>query len=419
MAKWRELGVATAGRCKMGKRSAANTVANPMLAADHLQGLVLEDVGDAHSAAAERAMQMVRDRHEKEGKRPPSESHLYDIALDTALAKHAAEDSPVLDPYEPESVTNTAKARAKFASFVKESMLERVVFGTRDPEAEAELLKALWKGEAEHQVEHPGGLWTGLLYPESELRMVYDLFQLSAVLYTSYVVPLRLAFDETPVVGTGPFYFDLVIDLFFIFDIFVSFHAYTRDTHSGRLETNPKALRWNYFTGFFAIDFVACFPFDYIMLMTNRLEEAEGARNLRLLRLMRISRSLRLARLLRLFRGSRMATLYDFVQMRVVTHMGYKLAFEISAMTMLIFTVSHIIGCLWLHTGIVNAGELPHGSWMDHRGWYKPDSVCSPDYDSNPQEGLDTITRASDDPLFDVYKECLDTTRISHGHMYM
>ena len=56
--------MATAGRCKMGKRSAANTVANPMLAADHLQGLVLEDVGDAHSAAAERAMQMVRDRHD-------------------------------------------------------------------------------------------------------------------------------------------------------------------------------------------------------------------------------------------------------------------------------------------------------------------------------------------------------------------
>ena len=403
----------------MGKRGAANAISNPMLASEQLQGMVLEEIGNERSAAAERAMQMVQVRHKKEGKRPPSESHLYDIALDTALAKHAGDESQVLDPYEPASVTNTAKARAKFASFVKESMLERVVFGTRDPEAEAELLKRLWKGEAEHKVEHPSGLWTGLLYPESEVRMVYDIFQLGAVMYSAFVVPLRLAFDETPPVGSGTFFVDVAIDVFFIFDIFVSFHAYTRDAHSGKLQTDPKVLRWKYFTGFFPIDFVACFPFDYIMLMTNSLEEAEGARNLRLLRMMRISRTLRLARLLRMFRGSRMARLHDFVQLRVVTNMGYKLMFEITTMTLLIYIVSHIMGCLWLHTGIVNAGELPHGSWIDHRDWYRHDSVCSKDYISNAQEGLDTIDRVSDDPQFDVYAECLDTARISHGHMYM
>ena len=222
----------------MGKRSQKNAISNPMLA-DHMHEVVLEESGarSPRSAAAERAMQMVRDRQGKEA-RHAAESHLLDIAMDTALARRAEDDGEARDPYEPEPVPHTAKSRAKFSSFVKESMLEKVVFGKRDPEAEAELLKALWKGEAQHVVEHPGGLWTGLLYPESRNRMVYDILQLIAVLYTAYEVPLRLAFDTTPEVGSGAFYFDVVIDCFFIFDIFLSFHAYTRDDFTGRLETN-------------------------------------------------------------------------------------------------------------------------------------------------------------------------------------
>ena len=394
------------------KRSHANAVANPMLVTEEV---VWEGDGGELGPAAERALQMVRDR---DGKRPESASHLLDTAMDNHV-KHAGADSDEADPYAPVAVTATAKARAKFESFVKQSMLEKVVFGKREAEAEAELLKALWKGEAQHKVQHPGGLWTGLLYPESGKRMAYDLGQLGAVLYTACVVPLRLAFDETPEVGSAPFYFDVAIDCFFIFDIFLSFYAYTRDEHTGRLETDRKVLRSNYLTGFFALDAVACFPFDYIMLMTGKLEEAEGARNLRLLRLIRMSRALRLTKLLRLFKASRMRAISDFIHLRVVTNLTYRLTFEVTFLAGVIFAVAHIIGCLWLHIGIVNAGILPHGSWVDHRGWYKPDSVCSPEYESNPQEGLDTIVLGSDDPSFDVLRECLDSARISQVHIYM
>jgi hypothetical protein len=413
------------------KRDGASTISNPMLDATidqarsglhPLQEMVLgEDGEERRSAAAERAMRMVKDRHGRDSVRSRSESHLLNTAMDTVSAKRAVSDD-VHDPYDAEQgVTNTTKARSKFTSFVKESMLEKAVFGKRDPDAEAELLKALWKGEAEHAVEHPPGLWTGLLFPESEKRMVYDILQMAAVLYTAYVVPLRLAFDSTPEIWSVAFIWDLVIDSFFFFDMFLSFHAYTRDLHSGRLETNPKVLRHDYLTGFFPIDFLACFPTDYILLLLGDTGEAEGARNMRLLRLMRISRTLRLARLLRIFRASRMATIHDFVQLRIVTHRGYKMVFEISSMTTLIFGVAHIIGCLWLHTGIVNAGVYPHGSWIDHRNWYRADASCSADIDfaSNPQEGMDAIANRPDDPLFDVYEECLDTQRISHGHMYM
>ena len=396
----------------VANRSHATAVANPMLVTEEV---VWEEGGAELGPAAERALQMVRDRH---GKRPESASHLLDIAMDNH-AKHAAMDSDAADPHKPLAVAATAKARAKFESFVKQSMLEKVVFGKRDPEAEAELLKALWKGEAQHKVQHPGGLWTGLLYPESGKRMAYDLGQLGAVLYTAGVVPLRLAFDKTPEVGSAPFYFDVVIDCFFAFDIILSFYAYTRDEHTGRLETDRKVLRSNYLTGFFLLDVVACFPFDYIMLMTNNLEEAEGARNLRLLRLIRMSRALRLTKLVRLFRASRMAAISDFIHLRVVTNLTYKLTFEVTFLAGVIFAVAHIVGCLWLHIGIVNAGILPHGSWIDHRGWYKSDAVCSPEYESNPQEGLDTIALGSDDPSFDVLGECLDYARISQGHMYM
>eukprot|EP01043_Picozoa_sp_COSAG02_P103633 COSAG02_NODE_39644_length_414_cov_1.365079_1_plen_66_part_10 len=54
---------ALSGVCAMGKRGAASTISNPMLAGEHLQEMVLEEVGDERSAAARRAMQMVQVRH--------------------------------------------------------------------------------------------------------------------------------------------------------------------------------------------------------------------------------------------------------------------------------------------------------------------------------------------------------------------
>eukprot|EP01046_Picozoa_sp_COSAG06_P064483 COSAG06_NODE_15430_length_1071_cov_1.188272_1_plen_263_part_10 len=137
----------------------------------------------------------------------------------------------VEDPFVPvaERDMTDHKSKAKFKAFVRETMLERLVFGTRDPMAEEAMVEALWTGEAfdsDKKIEQPGGLWTGLLYPESSVRLWYDALQMVAVGYTSVMVPLRLAFDSTPVPGTMEFAIDVAIDMFFIFDIYLNFFNY-------------------------------------------------------------------------------------------------------------------------------------------------------------------------------------------------
>ena len=297
-------------------------------------------------------------------------------------------------------------------------MLERVVFGSRDPTAERAMVEAIWTGEAfdsDKKIEHPGGIWTGLLYPESKIRLWYDAIQMAAVSYTTVMVPWRLAFDETPRPGSVEFTFDLAIDMLFIFDIYLNFFNYLRNDATGQLITDRKVIRRQYLLGYFPLDCVASNPLDYVLLLSGDAQTSEEARNMRLLRIMRIARTMRLARVLRLMRTSKLQAVTDYIQSKLISFPVARLTYKMLMLWLLIFAVGHIIGCFWLHEGIINAGVPPHGSWIDHRNWYKHDSACEPiEGEDNPE--LDVLART---PSFHVYLECIDLERISKGHMYI
>lgn len=322
-----------------------------------------------------------------------------------------------LVPVAERDMTNL-KSKAKFKAFYRESVLERAVFGTRDPSAEQAMVEAIWTGEAfdtDKKVEHPSGLWTGLLYPESTIRLWYDVIQVTAVMYTSVVVPWRLAFDETPAPGSWAFVLDVMIDMLFIFDIYLNFFNYVRNDATGHLITDRKVIRRKYMFGYFALDCLASSPLDYFLLLTENSQASEEVRNMRLLRIMRISRTMRMSRLLRLLRASKMRALTDRVQDVLISRPIARITYKMCGLWLLIFAVGHIIGCFWLHEGIVQAGSAPHGSWIDHRNWYVHESVCEPsEGEDNPE--LDIVAPTSN---FHVYHECIDKDRISKGHMYI
>lgn len=329
-------------------------------------------------------------------------------------------DPKVEDPFVPHADRDMTdhKSKAKFKAFVRETMLERVVFGTRDPTAEHAMVEAIWTGEAfdsDKKISHPSGLWNGLLYPESKIRLWYDAVQMAAVCVTSVLVPWRLAFDETPAPGSTEFAVDVMIDSLFFFDIYLNFFNYLRNEATGQLITDRHVIRRKYLFGFFALDCIASNPLDYILLLSGDKASSEEARNMRLLRIMRISRTLRLTRLLRLLRTSRLQALTDHIHNKLISWPAARISYKMIGLWLLIFAVGHIIGCFWLHQGIVHAGSPPHGSWIDHRNWYKHESACEP-IDSLDNPELDVIAPT---PSFHVYHECIDTDRITKGHMYM
>jgi hypothetical protein len=71
-----------------------------------------------------------------------------------------------------------------------------------------------------------------------------------------------------------------------------------------------------------------------------------------------------------MLRTSRLAAFHDFVQLKLITRPDARLAYKIVVMSGTVMAAAHIIGCLWLHDGLVHAGLPPHGSWVDKRDWY-------------------------------------------------
>jgi hypothetical protein len=142
----------------------------------------------------------------------------------------------------------------------------------------------------------------------------WDLLTTCALLYTALVTPVEVAFIPSPapseVYTNGLFITNRMIDLIFIFDMLLCFRLAVRVTGSDgtRWLHSPQAIARNYVTSkWFSLDlFSVCTSiFDFPVFGENA-----GAKNLIVLRAVRV---LRLAKLVRLARGSRLLKRWEMV----------------------------------------------------------------------------------------------------------
>jgi hypothetical protein len=112
------------------------------------------------------------------------------------------------------------EARSERAEAATRNIVSSIIFGRSADGREVE--KAMDAANWDRSVDtvQPTGLWYGLIYPEAAVREFYDMVQLTAVMYTSVVVPIRLAFDEATVPGSAAFWLDVVVDCCFWFDMY-------------------------------------------------------------------------------------------------------------------------------------------------------------------------------------------------------
>ena len=108
------------------------------------------------------------------------------------------------------------------------------------------------------------------------------------VAYIATVSPYLQAFgNDTVRDGTTIFFegFDLFVDCVFICDIIINFFsAYEREDGRGT-EYRLKKIAINYLTGFFLIDFVATFPFNWLNSRDGTPSAPDTNNFLRLIRL--------------------------------------------------------------------------------------------------------------------------------------
>ena len=105
--------------------------------------------------------------------------------------------------------------------------------------------------------------------PGSAMLQFWQIFQAFTLVYIAFVYPIREGFDSRTTVGSKAFYVDVVVDLWFVADIFVNFRSAYRLEETKVLIVDQKEIAKRYLKGWFLIDFVSSLPLNYVLLLDN------------------------------------------------------------------------------------------------------------------------------------------------------
>lgn len=208
--------------------------------------------------------------------------------------------------------------------------------------------------------------------PEHHFRQVWDLVQVFLLFYVAVTIPYREGYDQPVEKYSGTFWFEVVVDVYFICDIFFNFRTAIYDKE-GVLELDTKAISKAYLRGWFALDVLACLPVTYIELAVNPDGESGGGgskmKAFKIIRLLRLTKMLRVARIKRIFQryeeqfaaGSLHKVMDAFRMLGYMLILGY---------------ITHVVGCLWYAVGFLEEtdreGRLTVG-WIERQGLIRVD----------------------------------------------
>ena len=110
--------------------------------------------------------------------------------------------------------------------------------------------------------------------------------------YVAVLVPIRTGFAIQVKLMTAEWWVELVVDAYFVADIFLNFR--TAFYQEGALVRDTKKIARSYAKGWLAIDVVSCLPVGYVTLLIEN--SGGGTLNTKVFKILRL---LRLAKLLR------------------------------------------------------------------------------------------------------------------------
>eukprot|EP01083_Nonionella_stella_P290192 987500_1 len=208
-----------------------------------------------------------------------------------------------------------------------------------------------------------------MLNPFATFRCTWDVFVMFMLIYTSLEVPFTLGFHITLDLSRGEYFefgvLALVIDICLCIDILFNFRTAYFDKYDDlRLITNPKRIAKRYFKGWFWIDFLTSFPFEFLILPDRDVEDTNAEGNvttylkmLRIFRLFRIFKILRLLKMVKLFDG--------FLSNIVAREM--LLAMRLFKVLCLALLSAHMSACLWYAVGC-DSQSVYGTSWIEGQG---------------------------------------------------
>lgn len=166
------------------------------------------------------------------------------------LRSEVSADDVASAPVLPESLENTTAGSAQLEAW-KEQLVEHIIQGKEN-------MRDKRRREAAQTLQDGS-----LIDPNGRFRKQWDMVQIVLLIYVAFSVPYRSGFSHSVELWSGWFWFDAVVDVYFLSDLVVSFKTAYYDGN-GELVVDPKQIRRNYLRSWFAVDFSSCFPGNYI-----------------------------------------------------------------------------------------------------------------------------------------------------------
>ena len=188
----------------------------------------------------------------------------------------------------------------------------------------------------------------------TKFRKIWDFFQVIVLAYVGIAVPYRWCFFIDVEPSSGWFWWNLLVDIYFILDIVINFRTAVR-TDDDELVVEPKEIAKYYLKGWFLIDIISCMPISYVELAME--DDGNIGGNLKVLKVFRL---LRLAKMLRLARLRRVLKRIDEDLPGVWT------VTKLVGVILIIMYINHLVACIWYYLGTSDQ-LMPDGSIKE--GW--------------------------------------------------
>eukprot|EP01043_Picozoa_sp_COSAG02_P010971 COSAG02_NODE_397_length_23124_cov_439.255635_13_plen_965_part_00 len=211
--------------------------------------------------------------------------------------------------------------------------------------------------------------------PESEFSAAWDLTSVVLLLYVAIVIPLRACFDLNVDLWSAMFWWDVIVDVFFICDVGLNFRTSFFDSNGFR-EERPKKMAIHYMKGWFVIDLVSCLPFGYVGYFQSEqsANDAGAGQDLKALKAFRL---IRMTKLLRLARIKKILTKYGSdVNFQQYLNIGFTL--------FAILFLMHMLACFFFLIGVENE-VLGNGVAVD--GWVNANELWQTYHQNGTQIG--------------------------------
>ena len=189
-----------------------------------------------------------------------------------------------------------------------------------------------------------------IIFPDNIYKTIWDLFIVILNLYTSIIIPYKVAFTEENEFTS----FEMFISISFAIDMILSFFTAYTDSEENLVKQKSKIIM-EYLKGWFIIDLISVIPFP---LFLKRKEKVTGIH--------------KTDRLIKLIKTIRILTMSKSNTSRVTKFLLEKLKVnatieKLIIFLLLFFLLNHLCACLWVLMSKLE--DMNPDSWVVRLGY--------------------------------------------------